>query len=689
MLLQNLYLSTPQNIFCMKTILPLFTIVGFLFTSIQLQGQEEYELVGFAQPGMVQSILQFNINDFYKENPIDYTFFYEKDTVLCGKVCQQFRVTNRSTFYTRYEGGKLYRVYSYNCDTEYLQYDFSVEKGDTIPELAMSVDSTAIITMLNGEKRKWIKLTSHNGFFPHTVHWIDGIGEAERGFFNTNNDQDWDVLICHKDSLGIVLQNEVLTEYDCDSLTCPYPTAEFSYEIEGTIVRFTNHSRNSNQYEWEFSDGSELETSKHPIHDFGESDCYKVCLTTFNDCPRQQRYCELISVNMPEIWQSIEHNLQSEDPQFVDGHFVTEDIGWVITAHEIYKTMDGGKNWVQQTYPEHISVSIFLSVEFLNEQQGIIGALTYHNSGGKSLLITKDGGETWEETDIAQARFHAIWVDEQIAYSTGTYGNLLKTENGGNSWKSQKVQASGFSGYHIFPLNKDTVFMAGLHNISLEGEVAATYNGGELWEVKLESPEIFRAVFANKNHVWAATELGSIFKSSDMAATWDSIGNVGNVVIELHFLDDFNGWAVGANGIIYQTNDGGETWRAERCVGRTVESIDFPSHSTAYAVTYDGQILTNSTITSIENTPISTQKNLQAFPNPFTDFTFLQWQSQQTQVHCQVFDAYGRLVKTIEMEGENVESLKVDREGLGSGLYFYKVFGKEGLLGSGKIIVAK
>ncbi|MEZ4885631.1 MAG: YCF48-related protein [Chitinophagales bacterium] len=667
----------------MRTFLQFLASTCFFLTSMCVSAQEEYELLDFPQPGMVQVVMRYNINE---AKPTNHTFFYEKDTLLCGKTYQCFRVTNTTSFYTRYEAGKVYQVYTFNCNHEYLQYDFSVEKGDSIPELGMSVDSTAIITMLYGQKRKWIELTNYDYFFPYTVYWIDGIGNAERGFFDVHDDQESDRLICHKDSSGLVHQGDFQLDYDCDSLTCPYPWSAFSYEVEGSVVSFTNNSRNSNQYEWNFSDGSELQTTKHPIHDFEEGDCYEVCLTVFNDCPRSETHCKLISVDMPEIWQAIEHDIEIEELSFVEGQFVTEDIGWVITSHEIYKTMDGGETWIQQTYPEHVSVSIFLSIDFLNEQQGIIGALTYHNSGGKSLLITKNGGETWEDADITQARFHALWVNEQVAYSTGTYGNLLKSENGGNSWKNQKVEASAFSGHQIFALNEDTVFMAGLHNLYLTGEVVATYNGGELWEVKLESPEIFRAVFARKNHIWAATELGSIFKSSDMAATWDSIGNVGEVVIELYFLDDFNGWAVGSKGIIYQTNDGGETWQAERCVGETVASISFPSKSIAYAVTSDGLILTNSTITSIKNQTFN-QQSIHAFPNPFTDHTSLQWNTRHSKITCQVFDAYGRLVKTIE--GENVESLKVDRAGLADGLYFYKVFGGKELLGSGKLVLAQ
>ncbi len=65
------------------------------------------------------------------------------------------------------------RVYFYEGTMEYLAYDFSLNKGDTVTvrcSVPMTVDSVDTVSLLNGELRKRMFLSVYDEI------WIEGIG---------------------------------------------------------------------------------------------------------------------------------------------------------------------------------------------------------------------------------------------------------------------------------------------------------------------------------------------------------------------------------------------------------------------------------------------------------------------------------------------------------------------------------
>lgn len=62
----------------------------------------------------------------------------------------------------------------------------------------------------------------------------------------------------------------------------PYP--DFTVVVEDGEISFLNLTRNSNQFEWDFGDGSPIITDKNPVYTFEDQGPYEVRLTAFNDC---------------------------------------------------------------------------------------------------------------------------------------------------------------------------------------------------------------------------------------------------------------------------------------------------------------------------------------------------------------------------------------------------------------------
>jgi len=86
---------------------------------------------------------------------------------------------------------------------------------------------------------------------------------------------------------------------DCDSLLCPWPRPAFDYSCENMTYCFTNLSKESDTYFWDFGDG-ESSTESHPPHTFVNPGCHTVYLKAKSDClPQEYTTLKKIAVNAP------------------------------------------------------------------------------------------------------------------------------------------------------------------------------------------------------------------------------------------------------------------------------------------------------------------------------------------------------------------------------------------------------
>jgi photosystem II stability/assembly factor-like uncharacterized protein len=108
----------------------------------------------------------------------------------------------------------------------------------------------------------------------------------------------------------------------------------------------------------------------------------------------------------------------------------------------IYKTTNGGSNWVAQTSGTTSTIS---SIFFIDENTG------YAAGASGVILKTTNGGTNW----IAQTSGTAInlnslfFTSSSVGYAAGLNGIIVKTTNGGISFIN-KTQISE-SGFNIYP----------------------------------------------------------------------------------------------------------------------------------------------------------------------------------------------------------------------------------------------
>lgn len=88
-------------------------------------------------------------------------------------------------------------------------------------------------------------------------------------------------------------------------------------------------------------------------------------------------------------------------------------------------------------------------------------------------------------------------------------------------------------------------------------------------------------------------------------------------------------------------------------------------------------------------TGISDQANLNSIalsPNPFNDVTVFEIKSNKTEVYSfELTDVLGKKVKS--KTGITEKQFEISREGLQNGIYFYKVYTSESIVGIGKVVI--
>lgn len=207
-----------------------------------------------------------------------------------------------------------------------------------------------------------------------------------------------------------------------------------------------------------------------------------------------------------------------------DIHFFDERIGIAVgDSNEIYptgvyRTADGGKNWLPVTGPRRTG---WLRADFKDPNRGVLAGA----SGGLGVLRGNNVG-TAEIDGMGARTLHAVKLVGDRAVAVGDGGAILVSEAGGVRYRQVELN-----------LPSEVRSCIDLHTIAGSG-----------------------------TELWAAGRPGSvILHSFDLGETWE-LQHTGQPLPIQHlcFLDAQQGWAVGEAGTIMRTGDGGRTWQVMR-----------------------------------------------------------------------------------------------------------------------------
>lgn len=210
----------------------------------------------------------------------------------------------------------------------------------------------------------------------------------------------------------------------------------------------------------------------------------------------------------------------------------------------------------------------------------------------------------WVKTNAptASSRTDDVWfVDENVGWAVNSNGEILKTEDGFQSFVVQAHLGAAYLRCVAFA-NADVGWVGTLDMENENERLLHTTDGGANWN-RVENlpqgapPRICGLSVVDENTVFASgtnnpNEPTAVVKTADGGETWTAIdlGAEAAILVDIHFRDRNEGWVVGGADVVkhpgrdpvredvipvvLHTTDGGETW--ENVVARREIRQQFP-----------------------------------------------------------------------------------------------------------------
>lgn len=362
--------------------------------------------------------------------------------------------------------------------------------------------------------------------------------------------------------------------------------------------------------------------------------------------------------------------LEFKSVYFIDnntGYAVGGSADYSLQLQYIFKTTDGGTNWVEQ---ESGTNKTLYSVFFINANTGFAVGLD------GIILKTTNGGTNWtlQSNGVPFSLNSVFFTDINTGYVVGGIENLtiqvqyiFKTNDGGINWVAQSTGTQALNS--VFFTNTNTGYTVGV-----QGTILKTTNGGLTWITQPSGTirTLYSVFFIDSNTGFAVGDSGTILKTINGGTNWISQSITGNTYLNsVYFTDTNTGYIVGGNynynTILYRTTDGGNSWSTmSSSLTYPLNSVFFPSASIGYAVGSDLSIIKYDASLGIKGKDKFTEINI--YPNPAKENITIESNSI-TKQKMEIVNLLGQIVYS----GYIFHKATIDISTFPSGVYLVKL----------------
>lgn len=194
----------------------------------------------------------------------------------------------------------------------------------------------------------------------------------------------------------------------------------------------------------------------------------------------------------------------------------------------IIQTEDGGENWttIDSSLDHHLS-----GIFFVDDMLGFICG----DAG--TIIRTKDGGTNWEElnTGVIGVLNDVYFIDENNGFACG-WNVMIKTEDGGESWTAPEffpIPTTNYQMQKIDFTSPSTGYVCG--DI---GQILKTEDGGNTWDFFVSGTEesLQSIEFISDKIGFVCGFAGTILSTTDAGETWKSmISPTDQILFDIEF----------------------------------------------------------------------------------------------------------------------------------------------------------
>ena len=180
------------------------------------------------------------------------------------------------------------------------------------------------------------------------------------------------------------------------------------------------------------------------------------------------------------------------------------------------------------------------------------------------IIRTEDGGVTWEiqKTPVQNHLQKVVAWDQRSLLAIGDKSTVLITEDAGQVWKQIEVP--------VFPYGDQLLSTAIDHGsgrawvVGSMGTVLVSDDRGNSWRMTHPEEDVSwnDITVAPDNSVWVVGEFATVKHSKDNGENWDLIAVPTEASLNaIDFSDETHGVIVGLSGTVLVTDDGGQNWQ--------------------------------------------------------------------------------------------------------------------------------